>query len=190
MMGTPCVGKTSVSRQLAVELAALHVDLGEIVKNEKLSCGVDKKRGTIIASRAKLEKRVREIVKQHVKKQDIIVNGHFATDVVRPEDVTRVFVLRRHPKELKGLMEKRGFEGRKLWENLAAEVLDVCLYDAIRAVGLGKVCEIDVSGRRVKGVVRGIVLVLNGKRQCTVGIVDWLGKLEQEGELDQYLREF
>jgi adenylate kinase len=189
-MGTPCVGKTSACSRLAKELDAVHIDLGELVIEEKLSSGFDETRGTFIADRTKLVKRVRERVMQDGKKQDIIVDGHFATDVVRPEDVTRVFVLRRHPKELQRLMEKRGFEGRKLWENLAAEVLDVCLYDAIQAVGANKVCEIDVSGRRVEEVVRGIVLVLNGKRPCTVGIVDWLGKLEQEGELDQYLREF
>ena len=189
-MGTPCVGKTSVSRQLTEELDAVHIDLGELVAKEKLAVGVDKKRGSLIADRAMLARRVREMIKLHGKSHDVIVDGHYATDVVPPKDVTRVFVLRRHPAELKQLMQKRGFKGRKLWENLAAEILDVCLYDAVQAVGLSKVCEIDVTGKGSEEVAEDIVLVLNGKRPCSSGVVDWLGSLEREGQLDEYLKEF
>lgn len=189
-MGTPCVGKTSVSSLLATELNALHVDLGELVKIEKLSSGVDKIRGTLIADQTKLSRRVREIIEHQGMNRDVVVDGHYATDIVPLEDVTKVFVLRRDPIELKHLMEKRGFRGRKLWENLAAEILDICLSDAVKAVGLGKVCEIDVSGRRTKEVVNDIISILDGKKQCTVGIVDWLGKLEVANRLGEFLKEF
>jgi len=190
VMGTPCVGKTSVSNSLATELNALHIDLGELVKREKLSSGVDKTRGTLIANQTKLSRRVREIIEHQRMNRDIIVDGHYATDIIPSENVTKVFVLRRDPEELKHLMEARGFRGRKLWENLAAEILDTCLFDAVKAVGLGKVCEIDVSGRRTKEIISIIVSVLDGKKQCTVGIVDWLGKLEVANRLDEFLKEF
>ncbi len=189
-MGTPCVGKTSVSRRLEKQLDGVHVDLGELVAKEKLAVGVDKKRGSLIADRAVLARRVREMIKLHGKSHDVIVDGHYATDVVSPKDVARVFVLRRHPEELRKLMEKRGFKGCKLWENLVAEILDVCLYDAVQAVGLGKVCEIDVTGKGSEEVAEDIVLVLDGKKPCFAGFVDWLGQLEQEGRLDEYLKEF
>jgi len=104
--------------------------------------------------------------------------------------VTKVFVLRRDPEELKLLMETSGFKGRKLWENLAAEVLDTCLYDAVKAVGLNKVCEIDVTGRRIEEIASEIVSILDEKKPCTLGIVDWLGKLESENRLEEFLREF
>lgn len=189
-MGTPCVGKTSVSSQLATELNALHIDLGELVTREKLSSGVDKTRGTLIADRAKLSRRVREIIKRQGMNRDIIVDGHYATDLVPANDVTKVFVLRRDPEELKNLMETRGFKGRKLWENLAAEVLDTCLYDAVKAVGLNKVCEIDVTSRKIEEIISDIVSILDEKKPCTVRIVDWLGKLEHENRLDEFLKEF
>jgi len=189
-MGTPCVGKTSVSRQLAKELDAVHVDLGELVIEEKLSSGFDATRKTFIADRTKLRERVREIIKKHVGKQDVIVDGHYASDVVSFENITKLFVLRRHPRELKKLMVKRGFKGRKLWENLAAEILDVCLYDAIRAVGFDRVCEVDVTGKRSEEVAKEVILVLDGREQCTAGFVDWLGVLDREGRLDEYLKEF
>jgi adenylate kinase len=189
-MGTPCVGKTLVSSLLATELNALHIDLGELVTREKLSSGVDKTRGTLIANIAKLSRRVREIIKRQGMNQDIIVDGHYATDIVPSKNVTKVFVLRRDPEELKQLMEARGFKGRKLWENLAAEILDTCLYDAVKAVGLDKVCEVDVTGRKIEEIISDIISILDGKKQCTVGIVDWLGKLECENRLDEFLNEF
>lgn len=189
-MGTPCVGKTSVSRRLAKQLDGVHVDLGELVAKEKLAVGVDKNRGSLIVDRAMLARRVREMIKLHGKSHDVIVDGHYATDVVSSKDVARVFVLRRHPEELRQLMEKRGFKGCKLWENLAAEILDVCLYDAVQAVGLDRVCEINVTGKGSEEVARDIVLVLNGKKPCSAGVVDWLGQLEREGQLDEYLKEF
>jgi len=189
-MGTPCVGKTSVSSLLATELNALHIDLGELVTREKLATGVDKTRGTFIADRVKLSRRVREIIKRQGINRDIIVDGHYATDIVPSKSVTKVFVLRRDPEELKHLMEACGFKGRKLWENLAAEILDTCLYDAVKAVGLNRVCEIDVTSKKIEEIINDIVSILDEKKQCTVGIVDWLGKLERENRLDEFLKEF
>ncbi len=186
--GTPGVGKTSVSNLLASRLNAVHIDLSDLAKREKLTSGVDKVRGTLIADLEKVSERLQTIMSD--SERDIIVDGHYAVDVVSIQEVHMVFVLRRDPEELKEAMEKRGFRGRKLWENLAAEVLDVCLWDVVRACGPEKVCELDVSGRRVGEVVEEIVLILGGKRKCGVGIVDWLGKLEREGRLHDFLRDF
>jgi len=186
--GTPCVGKTSVSRLLASRLRARHIDLAELVEREKLTSGVDRARGTLIADVGRLSKRVQQIRKDW--EGDVVIDGHYAVDVVSPRDVSRVFVLRRDPEELKRLMEAREFKAGKLWENLAAEILDVCLYDAVRACGRDKVCEIDATGKSVEAVVEEIVSVLKGKKPCVVGIVDWLGKLELENRLDEFLKSF
>jgi len=133
---------------------------------------------------------VQQIIRQKGQDQDIVIDGHYATDVVPAGNITKVFVLRRHPEELKKLMTIRGFKGQKLWENLAAEILDVCLYDTIKAAGFNKVCEIDVTGKKIEEVADDIVSILNQKKPCLAGMVDWIGKLEQEKRLDQFLREF
>lgn len=186
--GTPGVGKTTVSHLLGSRLNATHIDLTKLVKGETLTSGVDKARGTLIADTEKVSKRVQEIIWDC--ERDIIIDGHYAVAVLPAQDIHLVFVLRRDPEELKGAMENRGFRGRKLWENLAAEVLDVCLWDAVRACGSEKVCEIDVSGKGIEKVVEEIVSVLEGKRKSSVGIVDWLGKLEREGRLNDFLKDF
>ena len=118
--GTPGVGKTIVSEQLATKLRAQHVDLAEIVKRERLTSGYDKKRQTWIADTSRLAKRLQQKIKQ--EKTDVIIDGHFASAVIPKAQVTRVFVLRRHPQQLKEQMERRGYKGAKLWENLASEV--------------------------------------------------------------------
>ncbi len=186
--GTPSVGKTSISRSLASKLDALYISLAELVERERLISGVDKARGTLIADTDRVSKRIQEIIKN--SEGDVVVDGHYAVDVLPTRDVHRVFVLRRDPRELKSVMENRGFKERKLWENLAAEILDVCLWDAVSVCGYDKVCEVDVSGRRIDEVVKDIILMLKDQRKCRVGIVDWLGDLEEKGRLHEFLKDF
>jgi adenylate kinase len=98
--------------------------------------------------------------------------------------------LRRDPEELRDILGKRGYGDEKIRENVAAEILDVCLYDAIDRCGVEKVCEVNVTGRTVDEVVDEIQQVLQGKKKRRIGIVDWLGKLDFEGKLDEYMKDF
>jgi broad-specificity NMP kinase len=74
-----------------------------------------------------------------------------------------------------------------MWENLQAEIIDICLGEAIE-VHAGRVCELDVTGKTVEEVVGEILDVLEKRKNCFVGIVDWMGTLEVEGILDEYLK--
>lgn len=186
--GTPGVGKSSVSRLLASKINAQVISVGELVKREKLYCGLDRKRGTLIADTEKISKRIEDLISKI--SGNVIVEGHFATDVVPPEKVSLVFVLRRDPEELKKILEKRSYKRGKIKENLAAEILDVCLYDAVNKCGINKVCEVDVTSKSLEEVVKEIIDILNGVRERRIGIVDWLGKIESEGKLEEYLSEF
>lgn len=185
--GTPGVGKTSASRSLALKLKAAPIHLGELIERERLFSGSDEKRGSLIAEIEKVRERVQQLISSS-EQRDIIVEGHFAVDVLPCEMVHRVFVLRRNLEELKDILVKRRFEGEKLWENLSAEILDVCLWDAVNLCGVGKVCEVDVTGRCIEKVVDEILSVLEGEKECKVGKIDWLGELEAEGKLDLYLK--
>jgi adenylate kinase len=185
--GTPRVGKTTVARLLAEKLNALYVNLTELALKRGLVLGKDEKRDTLVVDEQSMRRLIRKIV-EDCGEQTVVVDGHYAAGVVPEKPVTHVFVLRRDPVELRRFMEKAGFTGNKLWENLAAEILDVCLVDALKAYGDEKVCEVDASGKSVEEVVAEILEILKGSRKCRVGIVDWLGKLEREGLLEEYLR--
>ncbi|MCW4016659.1 MAG: adenylate kinase family protein [Candidatus Bathyarchaeota archaeon] len=184
--GTPGVGKTTVANKLASRLDAACICITEMVKNEKLITATDEQRQTLVADTKKLTKRVQDMLME--LEGNIILEGHYVVDVVPKEHVNTVVVLRRDPHELKEVLEKRGYSEKKVWENIAAEVLDVCLWDAISTCGVENVCEIDVSNKTVETVIEEIVLVLERKQECTSGTIDWLGKLEITGELDEFLK--
>jgi adenylate kinase len=187
LSGTPCVGKTSVAHHLTPKLDALYVNLTDLATHENLILGKDKERNTTIVDEVKMKRRINQIVTK-TDKQNIIIDGHYAVNVVPKKLVTRVFVLRRDPVELRKFMTNSGYSERKLNENLASEILDVCLIDALNAVGATKVCELNITGKTVKETSEEILTLIDDPSKCVVGIVDWLGKLESEGLLDKYLK--
>ena len=185
--GTPCTGKTTLAKALATKLDALYINLTDYAKTNNLTLGEDSERKTtIIDEKAMLQKLPKTI--EASDKSNVIVDGHYASVVVPTKLVSRVFVLRRNPKELKQFMKKGGYVGTKLWENLQAEIVDVCLVEALQA-HTGKVCELDITGKTVEQVVCEILDVLDKSKVCHAGFVDWLGMLEAEGITDQYLKE-
>lgn len=186
--GTPGVGKTTVSEILAAKLGALHINIANLVKQEQMTSAYDKKRQTLIADTNRLAQRVQQIAADTA--ETLIIDGHYATDILPGRQFTKVFVLRCHPEELRKRMDERGFQGSKVKENLAAEILDVCLADAVADVGEDKICEIDTTHQTAGATASQILSVLRGKERCTIGIVDWLGRLEEEGSLDKYLKDF
>jgi nucleoside-triphosphatase THEP1 len=139
--GTPGVGKTTISHKLASKLDALYIGITELVKKQKLITSVDEERKTLIADTEKVSKQLQEILAK--AEGSIIIEGHYAVDVVPKKDVNTVFVLRRDPRELKGAL-----------------------------------------------VVEEMMLVLEKRKDCRFGIVDWLGKLENDGQLGEFLRKF
>lgn len=185
--GTPCVGKTTIARLLAHKINAFYINLTELAVKEGLILDVDEKRGSMIIDERKMKKRIKEVL-EGATGEDVVIDGHYAQHVVPDEVTAHVFVLRRNPEELQKLMMKLGYSGDKLWENLAAEILDVCLVEAIHAYSKDKICELDVTSKSPEDVVNEILEVMKGSRKCSVGIVDWLGKLEREGKLEEYLK--
>lgn len=185
--GTPCVGKTTLARQLSKKLNAVCINLTELAKKENLTAGEDKKRKTIIINEDKMRRKIRAILDK-TDNANVIIDGHYAAAVVPKRHVTRVFVLRRNPVELRAFMEKSGFQGPKLWENLASEILDVCLVEALSKHEKDKVCELDVTGKTVEEIAEEIMAILDSRKKCRVGGVDWLGMLETQGILDEYLK--
>ena len=185
--GTPSVGKTITAKKLANHFHALYINLTDFTKVNNLTSGEDKKRKTTIIDEQRTRKKIRETINS-AEKTTIIIDGHYAAAVVPKRYVTRIFVLRRNPIELRDLMEKNGCSGTKLWENLASEILDVCLIETLQQQKKEKVCEIDVTGKTPEDITSEITAILNKHKKCYSGIVDWLGMLEKQGLIDEYLK--
>ena len=185
--GTPCVGKTSASRLLTAKLDGLYINLTELALQGNLVLGKDEKRNSVIVDEVRMRKKIREIIDK-TDKNEVVIDGHYAVNVVPPKLVTFVFVLRRDPVELREFMEQCGFSEPKLMENLASEILDVCLVDALNVRGEGRTCELNVTNKNPDEIVTEILEVMADPSKCCVGVVDWLGKLENEGLLDEFLK--
>lgn len=185
--GTPCVGKTTLAKKLTKALNALYVNLTDLAEKEQLILDKDKERDTTIIDETKMRRKLKKII-DNTDTADIIIDGHYAAAVTPKKATTQIFVLRRNPKELRNFMQKRGFSQRKQDENLSAEILDVCLVEALRNHPKEKVCELDVTGKTVKDTLKEVLSVLEGKTKCDVGCVDWLGMLEREGKIDEFLK--
>jgi adenylate kinase len=185
--GTPCVGKTTVAIELATKLDAYYINLTELAKRNNLVLGEDRERHTTIIDEDKMRKKLAKVI-DTAEKTDIVIDGHYAAAVTPKNKVTRVFVLRRNPAELREFMLKCCFSNQKLWENLTSEILDVCLVEALREQAERKVCELDVSERALEEVLDDILAILDGRKECRFGGIDWLGMLEAQGVLDEYLR--
>lgn len=185
--GTPCVGKTTAANLLTSRLDALYVNLTDLAISENLILDRDKQRNTVIVDEGRMKRKIRRIIKES-EKNNIVIDGHYAASVVPKELVSYVLVLRRDPVELKKMMEKCGYSERKLTENLAAEILDVCLVEDLSVHGPARICELDITGKSPEMVLKEILTVLHDNSKCCVGIVDWLGKLENEGLLDEFLK--
>src|SRR4030042_1425033 len=185
--GTPCVGKTTIAKQLTTELDALYINLTDLANKHNLTSGEDKERKSIIINENKMRRKIGETI-DTTEKSTIIVDGHYAAAVVPKRCVTRIFVLRRNPVELRRFMEKCGFSGAKLWENLASKILDVCLVEALREHKKEKVCELDVTGKTAKKISSEIIAIMDKRKKCFTGCVDWLGMLEKQGLVGEYLK--
>jgi adenylate kinase len=185
--GTPCVGKTTTAKQIAAKLGAQYINLTDYAKTYGLTLGEDIERQTTIIDEEKMRTKLTQTI-EISENSNVIVDGHYAAAVTPTNLVGNVFVLRRNPKELKEFMLKCGFNDAKLNENLSAEILDSCLIEAMQTQQ-GKVCELDVTGKTVDENVAEILNILTENKKCFTGVVDWLGLLESEGTLNEYLKD-
>lgn len=181
LTGVPGVGKTTVAGMLAERLGGVHIALSDLAEREGFTTGRDEERGTAIADLDGLRRRLTEVLDS--SEAPLIVEGHFAADVVPPEAASFIFVLRRAPWRLKKELGARGYGEEKVRENAEAELLDICLVEAIEAYGADRVCEIDTTDRTLEEIVGEALSIIDGDGACRRGHIDWLGRAESVGLL-------
>ena len=185
IIGTPSIGKTTISKALTLKIDAKYVNVGDLVEKYNYSLGYDSKRKTIIADIEKIKIKINQII-ESTSKKFLIIDGHYAASIVPKNKVNKAFVLRRNPIELKELLKKKFSQNNKIKENLEAEILDVSLIDTLSYPDENKVCELDISGRTTLDIVNTIIGILRNEKKCEIGNIDWLGYLESKGLIEDY----
>lgn len=178
LTGVPGVGKSTVADTLAERLGGDHIDLSDLAEQMGFITGWDEQRRTAIADIDELRQHVTLI--SDASTRPVIVEGHFAADVVNAATEPLVFVLRRAPWRLKEELEVRGYGEEKVSENVEAELLDVCLVDALEVHDPERICEVDTTDRLPEDVVEEILSIIHGDTECSHGHIDWLGWAESK----------
>ena len=116
--GTPGVGKTTVSKLVALKLGLLYVDVGGFARKKGFVVG--REGGSDVVDEKKVKVRLSRM-------DDCVLDWHYSETL----GADYVCVLRLPPLLLFERLSKKRYSKRKLKENLLAEMLDVCLVSAL-----------------------------------------------------------
>ncbi len=116
-----------------------------------------------------------------------VFTGHLVSQILRRRETQFVAVLRCSPDGLEKRLQNRGYGTKKVRENVLSEILDICLFDALRRFGSDKVGEFDTTGREPAGIAKAIISVYRNESSPRVGLVDWLKAVSESGTLSNYI---
>ena len=182
--GSPGTGKTKVASILGAKLSIDVISLTVLAGKAGCISMKDKIRDTGVINEDCLIDAIIDKVDERRKR--VVVEGHYI-DLVPSGSVEIVFILRAHPAVLRERLTKRGYTESKVNENVEAEVIGVCQMDALDSFGEAKVIEIDTSHGPPSDSVDTMIELIKNPAQGDR--IDWMQQLEQEGRLDEFLRD-
>lgn len=149
LTGTPGTGKTSVAGEL--EKKGFRVI--------KLNDFYDEGKDTIETLSDKISEEIKK-----ADQSNIVIEGHFAHLLnIKTEKNSGIFcfVLRTSPKKLFIRLKDKGFDDKKIMENLEAEAIDLCLVESIE--NFKNVYEIDTTNKKPGEIAEKIIRVIENK---------------------------
>lgn len=129
--GTPGTGKTTVAKRLAKQKKAVYLDVNTIIKQYKLNKNYSKKWKSYMVDVDKLNKILIKIIQEHRKREQSLVIDSHLSHYLPKKYVDLCIVAKCSLKKLRQRLKKRKYSEKKIRENMDAEILDVCLMEAI-----------------------------------------------------------
>ena len=168
--GTPGVGKSTVSKILAHRFRV--VDIHSYAEEHGLFEEYDEEAGSYDVDVEKLND---SILSERFPEEHVFLDGHLSHFV----DCDIIIVLRCDPRILSERLKARGYDEKKVLENVQAEVLDVILGESMESSA--KVYEIDCSEMTPTEIADEIehIVILGEVNDASPGNVDWSGEMEE-----------
>jgi adenylate kinase len=126
--GSVASGKTALAKLLAKKNHAIYIDVNGLIKEYRLYSSYNKKLKSYLVNVKKLNKFLINLIKN--SKNNLVLDSHL-THYLPSKYVDLCYVTKCDLKTLKKRLEKRRYSKEKIRENLDAEILDVCLIEAL-----------------------------------------------------------
>ena len=168
--GTPGVGKSTVSEILSRKYPVIRIHT--YAEQHGLFEEYDEEAGSYNVDVEKLND---SIMSENFKDPYVFLDGHLSHFV----DCDAIIVLRCQPKILYERLKARGYDEKKVKENVQAEVLDVILQESLESDS--KVYEIDCSDMTPDSIADRIerIIILCETDDALPGKVDWSAEMEE-----------
>ncbi|MEK6835070.1 MAG: adenylate kinase family protein [Nanoarchaeota archaeon] len=127
--GSVCTGKTTLARLIAKKYHAIHINVNDLIKEHKLYYSYNKKLKAYNVNNKKLNKFLISLIKN--SRNNLVLDSHLS-HYLPSKYVDLCYVTKCDLKVLKKRLEKRKYSKEKIRENLDAEILDVCLMEALK----------------------------------------------------------
>ena len=126
--GSVASGKTTLAKLLAKKYHAIHINVSELAKDFKLYSSYNKKLKAYNVNINKLNKFLINLIKN--SKNNLVLDSHLS-HYLPSKYVDLCYITKCDIKILKNRLIKRKYSKEKIRENLDAEILDVCLMEAL-----------------------------------------------------------
>lgn len=188
--GTPGTGKTSVSEAIAKKINARVISLNSIAHSEGLTSDYDEERDTWVINEKEIIKKAFALIKKAENEgiEVLILESHFV-DIIPKRIADYIIVLRCEPEILTQRLSKRGYNYKKVVENVQSEILGNCLNYFIEKEVKTPIFEINTSEISIDQLRDEIIKIIYKKEDggaYIVGKIDWLEKLFESDELMKY----
>lgn len=129
--GTPGSGKTTFAKKLAKKYHLHYVDFNQLLKQKKLYDSYDRSLRTFEYDEKIIKKALIMLIRDSTRhNMGLVIDSHLS-HYTSPRSVDVCYVVTCDPSFLKRRLQKRHYSKRKIRENLDAEILSICLIEAI-----------------------------------------------------------
>lgn len=179
--GTPGTGKTYFTKRVSQLINYNPVYLNDVLINLGFVIDYDAKRRSYIVD---IERAVDFVSKKYGKGR-YIIESHISHLVVSKNLIKVCVVLRCSPYILWDRLKNRGYDEKKIRENVEAEILDVIFLEAIDKYGKNLVIQLDTS-KGVKSAINSFIRMYRDDRFVSEHI-DWLTLIYNKGDVARFL---
>jgi len=175
--GTPGVGKTVLARLVTKQIRFQFLNLGELVKKEKLYRRFDRSRQSYVIDEQRLRKSLIDVFAARGEGGLVIETNWLGNFMPKKRGMIAV-VVRLDPAILARRLKRRKWSKRKIWENVEAELIDLSLYESFKYLGPRRVYEVDATRKPPRQLLHEAMRLILAGRGWNGVTANWLERYD------------